>query len=81
MGHGEGLNLRQRERRACLRGSVAPDKGEVIPWRQDDVTSFGVTTWVVTLYARETPRADPHAGCCGEGGLKTRPYPISHLLV
>jgi len=22
------------------------------------------------------PKADPHAGCCGEGGLEARPYPI-----
>ena len=25
----------------------------------------------------ETPCADPHAGCCGEGRLNTAPYPIS----
>ncbi|MCP3927905.1 MAG: hypothetical protein GY705_02255 [Bacteroidetes bacterium] len=24
----------------------------------------------------ETPCADPHAGCCGEGGRETRPYSI-----
>ena len=24
----------------------------------------------------EPPGADPHAGWCGEGGLKARPYPI-----
>jgi hypothetical protein len=30
--------------------------------------------------ANETPCADPHAGCCGEGGLDTRPYPISCLF-
>lgn len=24
----------------------------------------------------ETPCADPHAGCCGEGWLDTSPYPI-----
>jgi len=29
---------------------------------------------------RETPCADPHAGCCGEGGLETRPYPISSSI-
>ena len=28
----------------------------------------------------ETPRADPHAGCCGEGRSKTCPYPISALF-
>ena len=65
MGHGEGLNLRQRERRLCLRDGVAPVKGEVIFWRQSDVASFEVMTWVITLYAKEAPRADPHAGCCG----------------
>jgi len=24
----------------------------------------------------ETPCADPHAGCCGEGWRNTSPYPI-----
>ena len=24
----------------------------------------------------ETPCADPHAGCCGEVGLDTLPYPM-----
>ncbi len=28
----------------------------------------------------ETPYADPHAGCCGEGGRETRPYPIRRFL-
>jgi len=28
----------------------------------------------------EPPGADPHAGWCGEGGLETRPYPISDEL-
>jgi len=29
----------------------------------------------------ETPSADPHAGCCGEGRVKTGPYPIRDLSV
>ena len=29
----------------------------------------------------ETPRADPHAGCCGEGRLEAGPYPIGRLCV
>ena len=28
------------------------------------------------LSRREPPGADPHAGWCGEGGLKALPYPI-----
>ena len=45
------------------------------------VTSFGVMTGVITLYAREAPRADPHAGCCGGWGLETPGYPIMfHFL-
>ena len=28
----------------------------------------------------ETPCADPHAGCCGEGWLDTSPYPISYFF-
>ena len=78
MGQGEGLNLRQRERRLCLREGVAPVEGEVIIWWQDDVTSFEVMTWVIILYAKEAPRADPHAGCCGGWGLETPGYPIMH---
>ena len=27
----------------------------------------------------ETPSADPHARCCGEGGLNTRLYPIVEI--
>jgi len=29
----------------------------------------------------ETPCADPHAGCCGEGRVKTGPYPISTIFL
>ena len=29
----------------------------------------------------ETPSADPHARCCGEGELETRPYPITDTAV
>ena len=29
----------------------------------------------------ETPSADPHAGCCGEGERETPPYPIRLLSV
>jgi len=29
----------------------------------------------------ETPRADPHAGCCGEGRLITVPYPIGSIHI
>ena len=29
----------------------------------------------------ETPRADPHAGCCGGWGLDTPGYPIRHHIV
>jgi hypothetical protein len=29
------------------------------------------------LPSYEPPSADPHARWCGEGGLNTRPYPIS----
>jgi hypothetical protein len=28
----------------------------------------------------ETPRADPHPGCCGEGRLITVPYPIMRIF-
>ena len=28
----------------------------------------------------ETPRADPHAGCCGGRGLDTPGYPISEVI-
>ena len=28
----------------------------------------------------ETPRADPHAGCCGGWGRKTPGYPISQCF-
>ena len=28
----------------------------------------------------ETPCADPHAGCCGDWGLDTPGYPISHFV-
>ena len=33
------------------------------------------------LNPAETPRADPHAGCCGGWGLNTPGYPISHLVI
>jgi len=56
VGNGEGLNLRQRERRLCLSDDAAPAKGAVIFWRQSDVTSFGVMTGVITLYAKEATR-------------------------
>ena len=80
LGLGEGLNLRQRARRLCLRDGATPDKSAVMIWRQSNVASFEVTTGVVTLYAREAPHADPHAGCCGEGGLETHSYPIRFLF-
>ena len=76
MNQGEGLNPCQRVRRLCLSDGVVPDEGEVINWRHSDVTSFEVMLGSISVYAREAPRADPHAGCCGEGGLNTRPYPI-----
>ena len=31
------------------------------------------------LPSHEPPSADPHARWCGEGGLDTRPYPISRF--
>ena len=34
---------------------------------------------VVLFTPRETPRADPHAGCCGGRGRKTPDYPIMRL--
>ncbi len=80
MGQGEGLNPCQRVRRLFLRDGEVPDKGKVINWRHSDVTSFEAMLWSIALYAREAPRADPHAGCCGEGGLETRPYPISCFI-
>ena len=27
----------------------------------------------------ETPCEEPHAGCCGDWGLETPGYPISHI--
>lgn len=74
MGQGEGPNLRQRVRHIYLRVDVMPDKGLVVIWRYGGVAGFEVTVDLVILVAKEAPRADPHAGCCGEGGVETRPY-------
>ncbi len=78
VGAREGLNLCQRERRLCLRDDAAPDEGEVMSWRQGDITSFGVMTGVIALYARGAPCADPHAG---SWGLETPGYPIRRLCL
>ena len=76
MGHGEGLNLRQRVRRACLSSRTAPVKGETA-LATCDVTSFGDNPRTGGLsLPKETPRADPHAGCCGGRGRETPGYPI-----
>jgi len=39
----------------------------------------GVISLLALKHLWETPRADPHAGCCGGWGRKTPGYPISHF--
>jgi hypothetical protein len=48
---------------------------------EPSLARFGAATRSGTcLILHEPPGADPHAGWCGEGGLKARPYPIrSHV--
>ena len=41
------------------------------PWSREVCSRFS--------NSEETPRADPHAGCCGEGRLEAGPYPIGLL--
>ena len=72
MGHGEGLNFGQRERRASLNGRNAPDRaGETALAIRNVASVEGRHPMVVLLAPEETPRADPHAGCCGGWGRKT----------
>ena len=78
MGYGEGLNLKISEASAQLDISY-PTGFEEYQRCESSNPHWGngrkVDPFTLKVL-RETPCADPHAGCCGGWGRKTPGYPI-----
>jgi len=66
---------------AKVTGTVLERRELILPsrtsiWHNKVIILYEIDGWKF-ITGRETPSADPHAGCCGEGKLEAFPYPIS----
>ena len=80
MRQGEGLNFKEQGGGVKLDVAMNPDGGANLS-ALNCVTSPGhqfLELKCLNLF-EEAPRAEPHAGCCGDGEGKPPCYPIMHL--